>query len=57
MHDFSVWLKTGSNPADINRLRSHAGKSIPLKVMDVNILVMYSIHEYLYVLLNLSNKQ
>ena len=22
-HDFSVWLRTGSNPADINRFRSH----------------------------------
>ena len=22
----SVWLKTDSNPADINRFRSHAGK-------------------------------
>ena len=23
---FSVWLKTGSNPQDSNRFRSHAGK-------------------------------
>ena len=23
---FSVWLRTGSYPADINRFRSHAGK-------------------------------
>ncbi len=26
MHDFSVWLKTGSNPADSNQFRSHMGK-------------------------------
>ena len=26
IHDFSVWLKTGSNPANINRFRSHTGK-------------------------------
>ncbi len=26
IHVFSVWLRTGSNPADINRLQSHNGK-------------------------------
>ena len=26
LHDFSVWLRTGSNPADM-RLRSHTGKN------------------------------
>ena len=26
MHDFSVRLRTGSNPEDINRFRSHTGK-------------------------------
>ena len=26
---FSVWLKTGSNPPDINRFRSDTGNSIP----------------------------
>ena len=25
---FSVWLRTSSNPADINRFQSHTGKSI-----------------------------
>ena len=25
MHDFSVWLKTSSNPADIDRLRGDTG--------------------------------
>ena len=25
IHDFSVWLRIGSNPADINRFRSHNG--------------------------------
>ena len=24
--NFSVWLRTGSNPANINRFRSHTGK-------------------------------
>ncbi len=26
MHKFSIWLRTSSNPADINRFRSHTGK-------------------------------
>ena len=26
IHDFSVCLRTGSNPADINRFRSDTGK-------------------------------
>ena len=26
IYDFSVWLTTGSNPADINRYRSHTDK-------------------------------
>ena len=26
IHDFLVWLRTGSNPADINRFRSLTGK-------------------------------
>ena len=25
-HDFSVWLRTVSNPVDINRFRSRTGK-------------------------------
>ena len=25
IRDFSVWLKTGSNPADNNRFQSHSG--------------------------------
>ena len=28
IHDFSVWLRTASNLADINRVRSHNGKDI-----------------------------
>ena len=27
-HDFSICLRTGSNPADINRFRSHTGNKI-----------------------------
>ena len=26
--DFSVWLRTGSDSAEINRFRSHTGKDI-----------------------------
>ena len=26
INDFLVWLRTGTNPADINRIRSHTGK-------------------------------
>ena len=26
VHDFSVWLRPDSNPADINRFRSDTGK-------------------------------
>ena len=26
MHDFLVWLRTSSNPADINRFLSHTAK-------------------------------
>ena len=26
VHDFSLWLRTGSDPADINRIPSHTGK-------------------------------
>ena len=28
VHDFSVWPRTGSNPVDYNRVRSHIGKII-----------------------------
>ena len=28
MHAFSVWLRTGSNPADITRFRSNTGKVV-----------------------------
>ena len=30
IHDFSVWLRTGSYPADINRFRIHTGKYITI---------------------------
>ena len=35
-HEFSVWPKTGSNPADINRFQSYTGK---------DLLVPLSLHE------------
>ncbi len=28
IHDFSLWLGTGSNPADINWCLSHTGNNI-----------------------------
>ena len=28
IHDFSGWLRTGSNPADNNQFRSHTGKNV-----------------------------
>ena len=28
MHDFSVWLRTGSNPADINRFEAILGEKL-----------------------------
>ena len=33
LHDFSVWLKNGFNPADISRFQSHTG----------NIFKLYSV--------------
>ena len=30
IHDFTVWLRTASNPGDINRFRSHTGYLIPI---------------------------
>ena len=32
IHDFLVWLRTGSNPADINRLQSHIGKTFTYNI-------------------------
>ena len=46
IHDFSVWFRTGSNPADIIRIRSHIGKyfkqfSLPLHI-DHDYLLHYN---------------
>ena len=30
VHDFSVWLRTGSNPVDSNRFRSHTDQSLKI---------------------------
>ena len=38
IHNVSVWIKTRSNSADINRLRSHTGKYLILKTLTVIIL-------------------
>ena len=34
IHDFSVWLRTGSNPADIDPFRSHTGNTIKFSNSD-----------------------
>ncbi len=35
IHDFSEWLTTGSNPADINQFRSHTTNVIQSKFLDI----------------------
>ena len=32
IHDFSLWLRTSSNPADINQFQSHTGKKDKKKI-------------------------
>ena len=32
MHDISVWLRTDSNPANINRARRHTGKDDSIEI-------------------------
>ena len=32
IHEFSVWLRTSNNPADINRFLSHTGKYFDLNI-------------------------
>ena len=34
IHDFSVWLRTGSNPADISWFRSDTGKDLSATITD-----------------------
>ena len=41
---FSVWLRTGSNPADINRFRSHTGKV--LLILFTKIKAYFKIEPY-----------
>ena len=33
VQDFSVWLRTGSNPEGINRFRSHTGKTLLVRCL------------------------
>ena len=44
---FLVWLRTGSNPADINRFQSHSG----------NTFLCKTILMYFFVILELNNKK
>ena len=42
IHDFSVWLRTGSHPPNNNRFRRHTGKVfLEIKIQE------YKIHFYL----------
>ena len=52
IHDFSVCLRTGSNPADIHRFRSHTGKlAIEALLMGgITVLVYY---HYIFVIVAL----
>ena len=43
MHNFSVWLRTGSNPTDIKQFRSNTWKSITtFKITILDKLVAYT---------------
>ena len=35
IYDFSVWLRTGSNPVDINQLERNAGKLFTLSMSPI----------------------
>ncbi len=55
IHDFLVLLRTGSNPADINRFRSHTGNiiilnTIPSIIYQCNVLITngYKIRGYIH---------
>ena len=39
MHNFSVWLKTGSNPPDINRFVSGTKKLVTVPGLDPELPV------------------
>ena len=39
--DFSVWLRTGYNPEDINRLRSHTEKVILLCKISISFYIFW----------------
>ena len=38
IHDFSLWMRTGSNPADINRFRSNTEKN--------NFIIIFSLSSF-----------
>ena len=39
---FSVWLRTGSNPTDIIRIRSHTGKYVLLPKTWIVVILVFS---------------
>ena len=43
IHDFSVWLRTGFNPAD-NRFRSHTGKELSIHLFSMADGVPFSLN-------------
>ena len=49
IHDFSVWLRTGSDPADINQFRSHNGKEYIFNNHSMSVCLtgqIYHIHKF-----------
>ena len=46
INDFSVGLRTGSNPADINRIRSNTGEKNEIYVFVFNHKIRVKIYFY-----------
>ena len=57
IHDFSVWLRIGSNLADINWLKSHTGKAFKNadKVLIGPIVSSYEISDFVVLIYSLFN--
>ena len=47
IHGFLVWLRTGSNPADINRFRSHTGNKITMFSMLLSLFSVAKFEEHI----------
>ena len=42
IHDFSVWLRTGSYPVDINRFQSHTGRKLTILLSNIIKQALYN---------------